>query len=242
MPSALPQKPSLEQLRKQAKDLLKAHANRELYACRILRRLHRFRDSSDVQVFAKDLSLQEAQHALALEYGLESWKALLDRVESAQKETYTMADDKGRSDSQAKADEEAIKRIQAEPGWKDAMKMREELERMASVTPASRWKNQQLIAFLVKAAEIAHKSGLIALDGLSDKLDDDCLKQGLQLTVDGADTSIVREILESRKQTLIKELERRLDLVITGLDSLSHGDHPHIVEAKVRAFIPPEAG
>ena len=240
MPRALPERASLEQLRKQAKDLLKAHANRELYACRILRRLYRFKDRSDVQVFGHELSLQEAQHALALEYGLESWKALLDRVESAQKETYTMVDDKGRSDSQVKADEEAIKRIQAEPGWKDAMKMREELERMASVTPASRWKNQQLITFLVKAAGIAHKGGLIALDGVSEKLDDEFLKQGLQLTVDGADTSIVREILESRKQTLVKELERRLDLVITGLDSLSHGDHPHIVEAKVRAFIPPE--
>ena len=240
MPSALPQKPSLEQLRKQAKDLLKAHGNRELYACRVLRRLYRFKDYSDVQVFGQELSLQEAQHALALEHGLESWKALLDRVESAQKETNTMADNKGRSDSQAQADEEVIKRIQAEPGWNDAMKLREELERIIAGTPASRWKNQQMITFLVKATGIAHKGGLIALDGLSEKLDDEFLKQGLQLTVDGADTSIVREILESRKQTLVKELERRLDLVITGLDSLSHGDHPHIVEAKVRAFIPPE--
>ena len=48
MINALPPKPNLDQLKHQAKDLLAAHARKDVAANAILRSLHRFRNSTDL--------------------------------------------------------------------------------------------------------------------------------------------------------------------------------------------------
>jgi len=83
MPRPLPSKPNLVQLKHQAKNLLKAHHQGEKTACRTLRLLHRFADQSDEAILSAALTLAEAQYALAMDYGFESWAALKSRVESA---------------------------------------------------------------------------------------------------------------------------------------------------------------
>ena len=77
----LPSKPSLTQLRHQAKDLLKAHKNHRPDVCVSLRRIRRLTGLTDEQVFNESVSLQEAQHALAKDYGFEDWTALKYFVE-----------------------------------------------------------------------------------------------------------------------------------------------------------------
>jgi hypothetical protein len=71
--SRLPARPSLDQLRKQAKDLL--HACREGDAS-ALERVRRHKPQADP-------SLADAQFALAREYGFESWSSLVHHVEAA---------------------------------------------------------------------------------------------------------------------------------------------------------------
>jgi len=81
MTTQLPPRPSLDHLRRQAKNLLKAHQQGEAGACSILRQLHRFSHLSDAQILASDVKLNEVQFALALDYGFSSWNALRQHVD-----------------------------------------------------------------------------------------------------------------------------------------------------------------
>ncbi|KPK50104.1 MAG: hypothetical protein AMK72_02985 [Planctomycetes bacterium SM23_25] len=77
----LPSRPSLENLRKQAKALLRDHRAKVPSACEALRRLRRFATADDEDLLASDVSLQEAQFALAMEYGFATWNRLIEHVE-----------------------------------------------------------------------------------------------------------------------------------------------------------------
>ena len=82
MTTSLPQRPDLDQLRHQAKDLLKAHRKGHLEVCALLRHLNRFSHASDADILSAELKLNEVQFALALEYGFSSWDALKQHIES----------------------------------------------------------------------------------------------------------------------------------------------------------------
>ena len=80
--SALPPNPSLRHLKNEAKQLRKAleDGNSEAEA-RIKANLRRLGEAPDSQVPSADVSLQEAQHVIAREYGFDSWVELADTVE-----------------------------------------------------------------------------------------------------------------------------------------------------------------
>jgi hypothetical protein len=82
MPRALPPRPSLDQLKHQAKDVLKAHHAGDAAACRILRRLPKLADASETELLAAAVTLNDAQFALAQEYGFENWPAIKRHVDS----------------------------------------------------------------------------------------------------------------------------------------------------------------
>jgi len=82
MPPSLPDKPSLEHLKKQAKDLHKAHKAGDHAACETLRRLNRFAEVADEEILAADVPLREVQFALAMDYGFRSWEHLKAYVEA----------------------------------------------------------------------------------------------------------------------------------------------------------------
>ena len=78
----LPPKPSLEQLKHQAKDLIKAHAARSLGAAQLIREFHpRFSGATDEAVFAAEFKLSDAHLAIARESGFPSWTRLKRRIE-----------------------------------------------------------------------------------------------------------------------------------------------------------------
>jgi hypothetical protein len=73
--SRLPARPSLEQLRKQAKELLRAALAGDESAVTRIRAIHpRSSDGS--------LNLADAQYTLAREYGFDSWAKLVRHIES----------------------------------------------------------------------------------------------------------------------------------------------------------------
>jgi|TARA_B100001971_G_C18255338_1_gene581611 type IV pilus assembly protein PilB len=80
MTNALPNNPSLEQLKNQAKDILKAHKSGQDSACGTLKLLTKFEDDSDQEILSATVTLQEVQHALAMDYGFDSWDALRQAV------------------------------------------------------------------------------------------------------------------------------------------------------------------
>ncbi|MEK7474305.1 MAG: hypothetical protein AAB152_01610 [Candidatus Coatesbacteria bacterium] len=118
----------------------------------------------------------------------------------------------------------------------------EELEVLLAAKPASAWTPLELIEVMKTALGVARAGGLLALDGIPDRLDDPFLKAPMQLLVDGCDVELVRSILLDRKRTLLGDQERRLDMVVTALCGMAAGDSPRVIEAKCRAFLPAESG
>ena len=82
MTLSLPDKPSLEHLRKQAKDILKAQRHGDATGCQTLGRLHRYADLADADILGANVTLKEAQFALAVDYGFASWDEMRQFVRS----------------------------------------------------------------------------------------------------------------------------------------------------------------
>jgi ankyrin repeat protein len=77
----LPERPNLEQLRKQAKSLLHAARAADTSALERFRRLPAFARKSSAELGAIGLALHDAQSVIAREHGFESWNALREHVE-----------------------------------------------------------------------------------------------------------------------------------------------------------------
>lgn len=80
MSRVLPSRPSLEHLKKQAKDLVAGHRQGDPQVCATLRSLREFADVDDGTILAAPLSRAKAQLALALNYGFGGWNELRDHV------------------------------------------------------------------------------------------------------------------------------------------------------------------
>jgi len=78
----LPPHPSLDQLKHQAKDLIKAHAARSQGAAQLIREFHpRFQGATDASIFAAKFKLSSAQFTIAREHGFPSWTRLKAHIE-----------------------------------------------------------------------------------------------------------------------------------------------------------------
>src|SRR5688572_5346253 len=83
MIKSLPARPNLEQLKNQAKDLLKSLTSGNPDAIQRIRELHpRGSGASEAEINAAELSLADAQLVIAREYGFDSWPKLKEHVEA----------------------------------------------------------------------------------------------------------------------------------------------------------------
>jgi len=80
MPRILPPDPRLDHLKNEAKALLRAHGDGDAAACIVLRLLRRFKHASDQEILQARIALNEAQFALAMDYGFRSWEDLRKHV------------------------------------------------------------------------------------------------------------------------------------------------------------------
>ena len=78
----LPEKPNLQHLKYQAKDLLKGHRAHDPAVAQRIREFHpRWTKASDAQILAAHLTLSDAQLAVAREHGFATWTRLKRRIE-----------------------------------------------------------------------------------------------------------------------------------------------------------------
>ncbi len=61
---------------------------------------------------------------------------------------------------------------------------------------------EDLIREMVRYAEIARRDGILALENQTDKMEDEFIKRGVRMAVDGAEPEAIREVLESEIETL----------------------------------------
>ena len=84
MPKSLPSRANLEQLKNQAKDLLRFHKSGLADAIHRFRQSHpAFSAATDDQIRVADISLNDAQLVIAREYGFASWPKLKEHVEAS---------------------------------------------------------------------------------------------------------------------------------------------------------------
>ncbi len=82
MPSALPDRPNLEQLKKQAKALLRAAQAEEPAALQRIRLLPALANKTAAELATLDIALHDAQSVIAREHGFDSWNALREEVDA----------------------------------------------------------------------------------------------------------------------------------------------------------------
>lgn len=81
-PSTLPDRPSLENLKKQAKSLLRAAQGGDAAALQRFAVLPAFAGRTATELHGRDLALHDAQSVIARELGFASWNALREEVEA----------------------------------------------------------------------------------------------------------------------------------------------------------------
>jgi hypothetical protein len=83
MQQSLPARPSLEQLKKQAKELVKDHRTRDVSAFALIREfLPSLTGKTDEEVSLYPFALHDAQSVIARQSGFPSWNQLRDHLES----------------------------------------------------------------------------------------------------------------------------------------------------------------
>jgi len=82
MSPSLSPRPDLKQIKRQAKDLLKAQRAGDSSVCPKLRLIPRLSGMTDEEILSVNVGLQEAQYALAKDYGFRTWAELKQRVEA----------------------------------------------------------------------------------------------------------------------------------------------------------------
>ncbi|MBT3276174.1 MAG: hypothetical protein HN368_23705 [Spirochaetales bacterium] len=87
MSDELPVNPNIEQLKKQAKDLLRGFARKDPSVIDRFRSIRRYASLSEKDLFRSPVKLNDAQYAVALHYGFKSWRHLSDHCIQKHKET-----------------------------------------------------------------------------------------------------------------------------------------------------------
>ncbi|GAC1544109.1 MAG: flagellar motor protein [Candidatus Velthaea sp.] len=78
----------------------------------------------------------------------------------------------------------------------------------------------EVIATLVSFAEKARREGLLALENEAAALEDEFMRKGIQLVIDGRDTDIIRKILET-EVSFVQERNAKAELVFMTLGGYS---------------------
>lgn len=86
MPDTVPYNPSIDQLKKQAKELMRGFAREDPSVIDRFRGIRRYASLSEKDFFGSAVRLHDAQYALALHYGFLSWRQLSDHCAQRHKE------------------------------------------------------------------------------------------------------------------------------------------------------------
>jgi flagellar motor component MotA len=94
-----------------------------------------------------------------------------------------------------------------------------------------------LINRINKLCETATSEGLLALEDLIDEIPQEILKSGVELAIAGTDPELIYSILRSKADILLSTLERKTDMIRTGILSVQAGDNPKTVETRLLSFL-----
>lgn len=91
-----------------------------------------------------------------------------------------------------------------------------------------------LRAHIVQLAEKARRQGLSALRGDAEGEPDELLKTGLYLVLDGRSPDLIIDLLEDRREALIRDYELRRKMIVEGIAAIQAGHLPEQVIEQLR--------
>ena len=120
-----------------------------------------------------------------------------------------------------------------------------ELKTRLRATPFSRLALDEMTELIIGMAIVAQKEGVESLAGLIGLIDEELLTEGLRMAAEGQvgketfphlAPHIIRRMLQIRKGALLQQQKTRYLMITEGMRSLQCGDHPRIIEQKMRSF------
>ena len=99
--------------------------------------------------------------------------------------------------------------------------------------PLSQLSYDELNKLFTQFAEIARREGILALESMVSDKSDQYIRSAVRLAVDGTEPDLIMDILETWKDSLLHEQERKYQKVIEALMAIQSGDNPRIVEHKL---------
>ncbi|MBT3342309.1 MAG: hypothetical protein HN712_10925 [Gemmatimonadetes bacterium] len=298
----LPDQPSLRHLRNEAKALRRSVLEADAEAILLVQaHVRRLQGLTPGNVSAASLGLQEAQHALACDYGFDGWSCLVEAIEPglgliglqdvtrlAPRDAEALLRSADRRDllyALAKADDlagdivrhlsprvarsievldlegdrpseqmidestgrilEAFRRLVSDgsilwpPVYSPAMQeVRPALDPRAQTLlhqSVPDLTQEELVTLLCALSDFVEKHGWNACEELADQASE-FLGEGIRLIIDGTESPLVSDLLETRMLPLLQRRRMVMALMIEALFSAISGDNPSIVAYKVEVF------
>lgn len=97
--------------------------------------------------------------------------------------------------------------------------------------------NKTAIESFVALSRFALRKGLLSLESVQCGNGNPLLKEGLSMLAEGWDPLLIRSIMDNYKAAYLRSMETRLDLLISGVESVASKDSPTVTEQKLRALV-----
>ena len=94
-----------------------------------------------------------------------------------------------------------------------------------------------IVDTFIKIQALARKHGILALEGLESRVENSFMRKALEFLIDGWEPLLMQSILETYKQSYLRNVEKQLDMILEGIDSLASKDMPLVTEERLRAHI-----
>ena len=124
---------------------------------------------------------------------------------------------------------------------KKHLAMKRGLERTLRGKPTSEMDLDELREVMVKMGEIARMEGMLGLEayfGAATQIED-LFCNGMRLAIDGTERAQLAEMLEIKKNALVRSFETRCEMIISGVMGIRDGDNPRIIEQKLVNYYKP---
>ena len=118
--------------------------------------------------------------------------------------------------------------------------MKSELIHLLETTSVSSMDLPTLCLVLKRIAEVAQQEGIAAtshlLQAMVDDDNDHHLHLGFDMLCKGTEPELIREILEMRTETLIRQMRTRCEVITAGLVEVQKSSHPELIRIKLESL------
>ena len=94
-----------------------------------------------------------------------------------------------------------------------------------------------IVNTFVAIQSFVRKHGTLALDGLETRIGNPLMRKGFEYLVDGWEPLLLQSILETYKKAYLERMEKQLNMILEGIDSLAAKDLALVTEERLRAHL-----